>query len=397
MKLDDLLLISFRQVLRQRRRNMGVVIAIALGTASFIAVITMSQDVKNNLNKDLELLGGVTKIKATFEKIIHQDSGASIQWFRPQTVASIRQIPKVNSASLLIPRLGMAKSTIRGKVYQVRMVGVDDQFWRVNSFKPIYGVFFGPDSIQNRERVCVIGKRLAKTVFGREDAVGMLLPLDQDIYKVIGVLGGLGITDKTDWAFIPISTAQDRITGNNLPRIVYVRAETWDDVEYVAKQISLTVAAHQSSDGLNVIVFRDRLKQVKRVSWWVQLFIYLSVAATLILGGFGIWNIMMVSVQARTREIGLKKAIGAMDKDIMAQFLAEALCLSLIAALIGIVLGRIGIEVMCYLLDSKPNESLFFLCLLLGILFSVIIGVGAGLYPSIRASRMEVVSAVRYE
>jgi len=134
-----------------------------------------------------------------------------------------------------------------------------------------------------------------------------------------------------------------------------------------------------------------------RLAWWIQFLIYLATGATFILGGVGIWNVMMAAVVTRTREIGLKKAMGAEDRDILAQFLTEALCLSMGAALLGGLLGRIMTEILGHMIHSRPPEVLFFLGLGLGFLFAVVVGVGAGLYPSLRASRMEVVTAIRYE
>jgi putative ABC transport system permease protein len=133
------------------------------------------------------------------------------------------------------------------------------------------------------------------------------------------------------------------------------------------------------------------------LAWWIEFLIYLATTATFLLGGVGIWNVMMAAVTSRTREIGLKKAMGAEDRDILAQFLSEALCLSAGAALLGAGLGRILMEIMSYMIGSRPPEELFFFGLALAFLFAVLIGVVAGLYPSIRASRMEVVTAIRYE
>jgi putative ABC transport system permease protein len=111
----------------------------------------------------------------------------------------------------------------------------------------------------------------------------------------------------------------------------------------------------------------------------------------------GIWNIMMAAVRTRTREIGLKKAMGAEDRDILAQFLTEALCLSLVAAVVGVALGRILVELLGLWIGMRPPEELFVTCLAFSLIFAVALGVGAGLYPSLQAARMEVVSATRYE
>jgi len=176
-----------------------------------------------------------------------------------------------------------------------------------------------------------------------------------------------------------------------------LRCLSWEDVDKVAPLIARTVRASQPVQGLKVEVAWEQLRQVRAIVFWVELFIYLSIAATLILGGVGISTIMMAAVRSRTREIGLKKAMGAEDQAIMAQFLAEAVCLSLGASLLGTALGLVSVEVMSSMIKSHPGQGLLFLCVLLGLLVAVGLGVAAGLYPSLRASRMEVVSAIRYE
>lgn len=397
LRLDDLLRISVRQVLRHRRRNIGVILAIALGTAGFILVVTMSQDVKTNLNQDLELLGGATRIKLVFENYSEGRDLGRMEWFREETAAAVRARPEVAGVSRLSFKVGSSASSVGGRVYGLTVVGVDEYFWDVNSFKPISGRFFGSMEVSSRQKVCVLGDKLAMELFGSLDILGHLMPLGDDIYTVIGVLGGLGVSDRADWAFIPLTTFQDRVPGDPRPRYMYVRCRTWDDVKSVSDALPELVSSHQPSQGLKVEVAWDRLKQVRRVSWWVGLFIYVSVAATLVLGGFGIWNIMMVAVRTRTREIGLKKAMGAEDSDILQQFLTEALCLSVAAAIAGVILGRLFVELVAYLLQSRPPEGLFLMCVFLGLFFAVLLGMGAGLYPAIRASRMEVVTAVRYE
>jgi putative ABC transport system permease protein len=197
--------------------------------------------------------------------------------------------------------------------------------------------------------------------------------------------------------FIPLTTAQDRLVGKVLADRLYLRCTSWDDVGMVAAAIPRVVTAYQSPEELHVEVSWEALKRVQKLAWWIEFLIYLATSATFLLGGVGIWNVMMAAVTSRTREIGLKKAMGAEDRDILAQFLSEALCLSGGAALLGAGLGRIMMEILSYIIESRPPESLFFFGVTLAFLFAVLIGVGAGLYPSIRASRMEVVTAIRYE
>jgi putative ABC transport system permease protein len=391
MELNDLLCVSVRQVLRHRRRYLGVVLAIALGVAGFITIITMGREVKTTFNKDLDLIGGVTVIKVYFDN----QRSYRPQWFRADTLGALRQLGGVKEYSVSTVKAGL--SNWHGERYGFMLLAVDDVFWNVKSFWPLTGNLFGADAVSGRKRECVLGAELAQRMFGRKNVTGENLEINQEIYQVAGVLGGVTDSGLANAAFLPITTAQDRLAGNVFADRLYLRCLTWDDVAKVATAIPGLVSKYQSPEELHVEVSWEGLKRVQHVAWWIEFFIYLAISATFLLGGIGIWNVMMAAVSSRTREIGLKKAMGAQDRDILAQFLSEALCLSLAAALIGAALGRLAMEIMGYMLGSRPPENLFFLGLALGFIFAVVLGVGAGLYPSIRASRMEVVTAIRYE
>lgn len=400
MFFEDLLRISLRQVLRQHRRNLGAVLAIALGTAGFLVIITMGRDVKINFNRDLDLLGGATRMKIYFEG--PGDVGSRIkrpEWFRERTLRALRQIPGVAGVTATISKAyyGSSATTWKGQAHSFHIIGVDEHYWEVNSFTAKSGTLFGSPEVMEGRKNCVLGEDLAKKIFGHTNVVGNLLPIDRDLYRVVGVFGGVGAADRTTWAFIPLTTARSRLPNVDVVRILYLRCKTWDDVESVAAAIPDVVKGQQQAADLKVEVAWERLNVVKKTSWLIVLFIYVAIVATLCLGGFGIWNIMMNGVRARTREIGLKKAMGAQDRDILAQFMTEAICLSLGSALIGVALGRALIELVAYLLGNRPLEDIFWLCVFLGLLFASLIGMVAGLSPSVKASRMEVVSAVRYE
>jgi ABC-type antimicrobial peptide transport system permease subunit len=281
LRFDDLVRVSLRQVVRHRRRYLGVVLAIAVGVAGFISIITMGQDVKKKFNKDLAFIGGVTIIRNVLE--FRPQYPLSFNNFHADTIRAIREIPGVVVASLV----GFSRI---------------DGFWKGQP----------------------------------------------EVFPVVAAI----------------------------PKVVQ---------------------AHQPAKNLLVEVSWENLAHVKQVAFWIEFFIYLAFASTLTLGGMGIWNIMMAAVRTRTREIGLKKAMRAEDRDILAQFLTEALCLSLVAAVIGVALGRILVELLGLWIGMRPPEELFVTCLALSLIFAVALGVGAGLYPSLQAARMEVVSATRYE
>jgi len=388
---DDLVRVSLRQVFRHRRRYLGVVLAIAVGVAGFISIITMGQDVKKNFNEDITFIGGVTIIRSVLESRPQLPPGK----FREDTVQAVREIPGVAYASLV--GLTRIKGNNQGQEEIFPVAAVDEHFWKMRGLTAHTGSIFGSREVKARQRVVVLGKRLAQSLFGTEEVAGRTLELGQDVFLVNGVVGGLRDIEMEKSLFMPLTTAQDRFFHQLVLDRFYVRCATWDDVPGVAAAIPKVVAAHQSTENLLVEVSTENLEHVKRVAFWVEFFIYLAFAATLILGGMGIWNIMMAAVRTRTREIGLKKAMGAEDRDILTQFLTEALCLSLVASVIGVTLGRILVELLGLWIGMRPPEELFFTCLAFSLVFAVALGVGAGLYPSVQAARMEVVSATRYE
>lgn len=392
MRFSDLIRVSIRQLVRHRRRYWGVMLAIALGTAGFITIITMGRDLKQNFNRDLELLGRATLVKVYFERLpayFHQN-------FTSATVQALRKMQGVRDASLAVCTY-MAQSSNNGVAHNFSLFGVDNAFWDVCGFTTQDGRLTSLADNDLRQRVVVLGPELAQTLFGRKDVVGKKLEIQQDIYTVVGVLKNVGLGDLSHFAFMPFTTAQDRILRISPANRIYLRTLTWDDVDKVAPLIPQVIQSVQYAPGLKVEVAWDQVKRVKAVAFWVQLFIYSSIVATLILGGVGIWTVMMAAVRTRTREIGLKKAMGAEDQAIMAQFLAEAVCLSFTASLAGSFVGLLTVEVTSHLISSHPPQGLFLFCVILGLVVAVGLGVAAGLYPSLQASRMEVVSAIRYE
>jgi putative ABC transport system permease protein len=380
-----------RQVLRHRHRYWGVIIAIALGTAGLVTVITMGQDLRENFGQDLNLIGGVTVIRVRFDN----QQASRPQWFQPTTIEALRRLPGVAYASMVA---GTHSAAIwRGRQERIKVIAVDGYFWQVRSFEAQTGALFGHNAVLERKRQCVLGAELAKRLYGRTDVAGELFELSQNFFEVTGVLEDMTDTVLANAAYLPLTTAQDRLTGDILADHLYVRCYTPEDVAGVAASIRDIIQSHQSAEQLYIDVAWDKLNRVLRVTWWVEFFVHVAIATTLLLGGVGIFNVMMAAVRSRTREIGLKKAMGAEDLNILMQFLTEALTLSLAATLAGVGLSRLAMEFMVWSIGTRPSENLFLVAVALSLLFAVILGAAAGLYPSVKASRMEVISATRYE
>ncbi|MHB8123079.1 MAG: ABC transporter permease [Desulfuromonadaceae bacterium] len=392
MNLNDLFRLSFRQIIRHRRRYWGVILAISLGIGGLITVIMVSRDFKRNLNRDLTLIGGVTVIKASFDN--HLTSWPTA--FKPQTREALRHLPGVEHVSAIAFQVGQT-NLITGQLYTFTVMALDEDFWQVRSFWAMHGTLFGPEAVFEKKKELVLGESLAKKVFGHYNVAGRTMNINNESYRVTGVLGGITDSGLASTAYLPITTVQDRFPGLIMADRVYLRCATLDDVAPVAAAITGVVQKYQSADQLQVEVLWEGLRRVQKLFWWAELFIYVAIGITLLLGGMGIWNVMMAAVRSRTREIGLKKAVGADDVDILKQFLAEAVALSLGASFMGVILGRMAVAGLSCIIDLNPAAHLFFISVGLGLIFGMFLGIGAGLFPSIKASRMDVVDAVRYE
>lgn len=394
----DLLRVSAKQVLRQRRRYLGVLVSIAIGTAGVIVILTMGQIVKGNLNNDLTLIGGATLIKATFESpVARKDTIQRLQWFSPQAVEAVRNLPGVLAVTEIAPLKNSVRTVLHNNVYRIMLMGVDQFYWSVNGFTIDEGRAFTAADVSDHNPVCILGEKLAQKVFETPEVLGRQFSIDNSIYTVVGVMSGDASGDLAKLAYMPISTVKDRIEDLPESNSLIVRCENWDVVDTVAAALPGAVAGLQGVEHLRVTVPRGALTQVKRIAFWVESFIYFAVVATLVLGGYGIWNGMMTAVRSRIREIGLKKAMGAKGSDILFQFLSEALCLSCSAALFGIVLGIAGVAASSQVLETWPATEAVAGYSVLSFSFSLLLGVVAGYYPALRASRMEVVTAIRYE
>lgn len=375
-----------------------MLISIAIGTAGVIIILTMGDIVKKNLNNDLTLIGGATIMNVSFEmRVSRRNPYERLIWFKQESVDALRKLPGVMLVSQTIQKTNSAKTSVGKKQIGFPLIGIDSDFWAVSGYTMQSGRPIEASDVAGHEVNVVLGDWIAQRIFGTEDVVGMRLFIDDSYYRIIGVMEGDTAGTMARFAYIPITTARDRMEKLPDSNRLLVRALSWDDVERVAAKIPETIAKFQDVERLKVDVPEGALEQVKRIAFWVESFIYFAVIATLVLGGYGIWNGMMTAVRSRIREIGLKKAMGAKDLDIMFQFLSEAVCLSCSAAVLGIGLGVAGVFYTSKIMNSFPSQELVLMYSVLSFLFSLLLGIIAGFYPALRASRMEVVSAIRYE
>lgn len=394
MTAADLWRVSAREVWRRRRRYAGVALGLMLGTLGFVVILTMGRDVRDHIYRDLDLLGGATMVKVRLAPDSGRGAGESAT---DGTLAELRALRGVGAVSAAAIGRQPVRLWFEDRAQAATALAVDHYFWAANSFTPVAGSFFTADQVRRRERVCVLGSALARRLYGSRPAVGSWLGIERDLYRVDGVLEGPGVGDREEFLFIPLTTAQDRLAGLSPVNRLYVRCAALPDVEAVAGAIPAAVGRRQPSAPVQVDVAWVQLRYVRRLLGWIETFIVVAIVTTLGLGSLGIWNGMLSAVRARTREIGLKKAMGAEDGDIRAQFLTEALCLSCGAAVLGALGARLALAGVSRALQSPVPEWLFLACVVLSLVLSLLLGLVAGYWPARQASRMDAVSAMRDE
>lgn len=391
---SDLVRVSVRQVIRQK--SVGVIFSIALGITAFITLSVLGREIRYNIGQDMVLMGGVNVIRVYMDDT--QYPGQPRREFFDDTIAALRTLPGVATVSLNPSHgqdfpLRVGERSLRG-----HFIAIDQYFGDTYASILYAGREINAEDVKERSRVCTLGRELARDLFGSEkDAVGQLLFLNNDVFEVVGVIGGVMMGSWSKGGFMPYTTAIDRNWAGGKINRLFIRAVGWEDVAKLVKTIPTVVREHQDAPYLVLQTQEEQLDRIKTTFVWVEALLWLGIVASLMLGGFGIWSGTFAAVRARTREVGLKKAMGGSDGDILAQFLAEALCKSVAGGFVGIIIGSAMVEIGSFFLNCHISYAQLLLSSAGSIVFSAVIGVAGGIYPAMQASRMDVVTALRFE
>lgn len=283
--------------------------------------------------------------------------------------------------------------------------GTTDSYLEVRNISLSWGRFFTEQEITNYTRVAVVGPTVVETLMGSMDTsiIGENIKINNVPFQVVGITesqGSSGFTNYDDMIFVPITTAQARLIGDKSVRQIFVKATSEETMENAQTEItSLLRTAHKlASDKENdfsVSNQADVLETMQGVTQTLTMLLGGIAAISLIVGGIGIMNIMLVSVTERTREIGIRKAIGAREIDILGQFLIEAVILSVLGGGIGILLGWGGSLIVSKLINMTTVISLS--SVIVAFTFSALIGIVFGVFPAKKASSLNPIESLRYE
>lgn len=283
-------------------------------------------------------------------------------------------------------------------------MGVAPAYEQMRASTPMYGRFFSEEENQRRALVAVIGTTVARELFGEKSPIGEMIKINKVNFRVIGVLpekGAAGPQDQDDRIIVPVISAMYRLYGKNYVDSVDIEVRDAQEIPDVQDSLSTLmnkrhrVPVSAQGDAFNIFNMADIQQALNSTSQTMSMLLASIAAISLVVGGIGIMNIMLVSVTERTKEIGLRKAIGARRRDILLQFLAESIVVSVCGGLLGIALG-VGFslfiaKVVGWTTVVSPSS------VLLSFGFSALIGIIFGSYPASKASKLHPIEALRYE
>jgi putative ABC transport system permease protein len=401
MNFTQALKVAYESLKINKIRSALTIIGIIIGVASVITLVALTQGADIMIQNQLISLGG----KSLY--INPGKWGVGIQKdaikLTNQDVKSIQQIPVVEYA---IPILNIESQVVwNNRSWVTSIVGTSPGFVHFNDWYPVSGVFFNKEDVLNLENVCVLGKTIVDNLFkDKEDPIGKVIRIGKNPFRVIGVMSTLGQTtsgrDQDDIVIIPYSTFQKQIIMATGVNKIFVLVKSPNDLQSAESQIrTLLIQTHnidkEREDTFYIKSQVGIVEQIFSVSSIMGILLGSVAFISLIVGGIGIMNIMLVSVRERTREIGIRMAVGAKEKDILVQFLVESVFLSLIGGLLGIALGVIGSKIATYLTGWPNIISVEAVVLAFG--SAAIIGIFFGVYPARKASKLEPVEALRSE
>lgn len=390
-----------------KMRSMLTSLGIIIGVSAVIIMLAVGTGAREKVQKDMESMGSnLLTIRSASAKTggVRMGMGTRPTLTIKDTEAikkNARGISAVSSVSTESKQLTYGNQNWASTVY-----GINPEYFYIKNYEIDMGRGFTPEDIKNSAKVAVIGATVASELFGDLDPRDRIMRVGGIPFKVIGTLkskGSMGPMDQDDLIFIPITTAQKKVFGTTFPgtvSMIVVKGSDPDDVSLAEQDIEeLLVARHRiGKNQENDFEIRNSAEFQEKMKSTVQTFAILlaSIASvSLLVGGIGIMNIMLVSVTERTKEIGIRMAIGAKPSDIRVQFLIESFLLSIIGGLIGVAVGILGAELVQISGVMSVSISLFSIVLSLG--FSGAIGVLFGYYPAYKASLLNPIDALRYE
>ena len=406
MNIGNLIKIAISSLFRNKMRTALTMLGIVIGIASVIAMVSIGQASTQSVQGELSSMGSnMIMIMPQRQQRGGIDMGASSsKSLDNKDLQALKE--KTRYVAAISPNVSTQSQLIYGNSnHSCSVSGVDPSFLEIRKFELKEGVMFTDDDVKRYNKVCVIGQTVVEELFSNgENPIGKTIRFGSIPMTVIGILeekgqNGMG-NDQDDIVLAPYTTIQKRFLGITYFNMMYASATSEEESELAATEITYILRANHGitnpdNDDFDIRTQEELVSTMSSISQLMTTLLAAIASISLIVGGIGIMNIMYVTVTERTKEIGLRMAIGAHNRDIKLQFLCESVILSMIGGIIGIILGLIVSFVASKLLNMPYVISKAAICI--SFLVCALTGIFFGWYPAKKAANMDPISALRYE
>ncbi|MBP5352954.1 MAG: ABC transporter permease [Alphaproteobacteria bacterium] len=409
IELKTIFKIALRAIEANKMRSILTSLGIIIGVAAVIIMLSIGNGAQISLQNEMRSMGtNLIMIRSGSSTSGGARMGHGSQPTLKNGDADAIQ-EKIATVHLAVPVMNDSGQLVYGSTnWATNIVGTDNRYFEIKEWDLAYGRYFSETDIKNANKVAILGQTVARELFGDIDPLNKTIRVKGIPFTVIGTLTARGQSgpgqDQDDMIYLPLSTVQKKVSGTQFPDMVnMLMLQTYKAEDTYTSQEEISALLRQrhnlglnKDDDFTVMNLTQFMEMMQSSTQIMTIFLGFIASISLVVGGIGIMNIMLVSVTERTREIGIRMAIGAKRWDIRLQFLMEALILSLLGGLMGVVIGIVGVYVLPMITSTFPAVlSTFYVVLPFS--FSGIVGLLFGFFPAYKASLLNPINALRYE
>ena len=399
----DAVLLAIRELRRNLMRALLTTLGIVIGVSAVIALVTLGNGATASISNQIASLGRNALILSPNAPQGRGGPPVMARAFIQGDVTALRR--DISHLRAISPEVtASANVVVANRNHTTQVTGGDEGYFIVHDTVMVMGRPFTEPEIRSGRAVCILGETVRKNLFGAGDPVGEQVRVKNISCQVVGLLEAKGANtfgqDQDNVILMPLKAVQRRLNGNNDIGSIWLAVDTAENVSQVVKDAQLLMRERRriaggEKDDFQVNDLAQITQTISQVTGVMTLFLAAVAGVSLMVGGIGIMNIMLVSVTERTREIGIRLAIGARERDVLYQFLVEAVMMSALGGAIGILLGLCLSYAGTRLLNFPFIPSLT--TIVIAFLFSAVIGIGFGFFPARKAARLDPIEALRHE